>query len=141
MKFVPIVIIIAAAVAASAPVAQPAANYYCPQRLVTFVDRLTDIDGSLSVGINFREYRRLLTRANVAYSRIPFKQLDRGCLSYVGVPAERALRDYTKAHNTWSKCIDELLDCSEGGYYDNIIQRHWRNASRNVSRAVNNLDN
>lgn len=41
-------------------------QYVCPSRLVTFVDALSEIDGSLTVGLNYSEFSALLRRASVA---------------------------------------------------------------------------
>jgi hypothetical protein len=123
-----------------APNGHAASSYYCSPRLTSFVDTLAEIDGTLDVGLNFRTYKTLLTNANVAYARVPWRRTSGGCLSNVGVPAERALNYYAKAHNVWAGCINRLGNCTTG-YVDAQIQRHWRNASANVERAINNLDN
>jgi hypothetical protein len=113
--------------------------WVCPSPVSRFVDSLANIDGQLNVGINFAHYRTAYTRAEVAYSRIPVKQLPYGCLSYVAVPAEKALNAYTVAYNIWSNCISTPGCNLRSTGVNRRLQFRWSVAHRNLKAAENNL--
>lgn len=123
--------------AASSP-ASP--NFYCPPQIVKLVDAVVEIQVAVVVGLSFKEYKALLKKATVAAIRVPRSQTGGRCGAYVAVPALRALTNYAKAYKVWARCIAELGSCTTGSV-NALIQRHWANASVNVRRAVNNLDN
>ena len=110
----------------------------CPRTIHRFVDALTEVDGRLDLGIDFNEYRGLISKAHVAYARIPWSQIADPCLSSVGVPSEKAMNEYTVAYNIWAKCI-AALNCGRGAAADRQMQFRWRRARQNLQRAVANL--
>lgn len=122
-----------------------ASAYYCNVHLSHFVDVLANIDGQLDVGMSYREYRAAYRQAIVAYKRIPWTQVSGGCLSGVGVPAERALNEYRVALNLWANCLSrEFRDSSCDPNSADINRRlnvQWHMAHRNLSTAENNLAN
>jgi hypothetical protein len=116
----------------------------CPPQYRAFVNALTVIDGGLSVGLNHASYVNYLTKAQIAYNQTPFKSAPIMCVALIGVPAERALNDYVKANTSWAACLSRVAlsarsDCQSGPGYRSR-QAYWSDASKNISKAVNNLD-
>ena len=110
----------------------------CSVRVIALVDALSEIDGSLDVGVNIGEYRSAVTRASVAYAKVAWKKESASCVSRVGIFAERALNKYRAAYSVWSTCIDNLQqsDCTAGSVGEQV-QRAWANAHANLQRAAN----
>ena len=116
----------------------------CPPQYRAFVNALTVIDGRLSLGVTHASYEDFLAKAQIAYNQTPFKSAPITCVALIGVPAERALNDYIKANNSWAACLSRVAlsarsNCQSGPGYGSR-QVYWRDASKNISKAVNNLD-
>ena len=132
-------VITAGALASPAPTHAAGTAWACPPTVSRFVDALANIDGQLNVGINFATYRAAYTRAQVAYARMPVRQLPYGCLNYVAVPAEKALNAYTVAYNIWSKCIATYGCDIHAAGVNRRLQFRWSLAHRSLQTAENNL--
>jgi hypothetical protein len=116
-------------------------EYVCSLRLVALVDALSEIDGSLDVGLNYSEFTALVRRTSVAYARVRWNVVTGGCLGVVAVSAERAFNKYLNARKIWGNCLaSAALNCTSGSVGAQL-QRHWSSAHTNLRRAVNNLDN
>jgi len=105
-------------------------NLYCSYQLRGLVNALTEIDGRLNSGINLPTYSAYLGNAEAAYSKVPWGRTYGSCLTYVGLPAQRALNYYGYASNIWMCWSNQCYQAR---------QRDWANASANVARAVNAL--
>ena len=116
----------------------------CPPQYRALVNALTVIDGRLSLGLNHTNYESYLVKAQIAYNQTPFKSAPITCVALIGVPAERALNDYIKANNSWSACLSRVAlsaqsSCQSGPGYGSR-RLYWSDASKNISKAVNNLE-
>jgi hypothetical protein len=116
----------------------------CPPQYRAFVNALTVIDGRLTIGLNHASYANYLAKAQIAYNQTPFKSAPISCVALIGVPAERALNDYVKANNSWAACLSRVAlstktNCQSGpGYASRRF--YWSDASKNITKAVNNLE-
>ena len=68
--------------------------------------RLTQLDSRLSVGLPFAEYSDAVGSAKVAYDKLlrdakSHGGLSEACINKVGIPLEKALNAYMKAHRVW----------------------------------------
>jgi hypothetical protein len=119
------------------------ASLSCPHQLVNLVNSLSEIDGQMDIGLTFAQYKSHLATTHVAYARVAWNSMPYTCLTSAGVPAERAMNEYTAAYNSWAQCVQKvvsgvLANCSSGpGYL--FRERQWRLAHSNVQRAVNAL--
>jgi hypothetical protein len=89
-------------------------------------------------------YENYLAKAQIAYSQTPFTSAPITCVALIGVPPERALNDYVKGNTSWAACLSRVAlsaqsNCQSGPGYG-ARRVYWSDASKNVSKAVNNLD-
>jgi hypothetical protein len=125
------------------PSADGASKVACSREIYGLVDALTEIDSRLDTGLNYAEYEKYLTKANVAYGRVRWKTQNPTCVLLVGVRAENALNAYFKAFETWTACINKIrsgqLKACDLPASSNARHYQWRIASANLARANNNL--
>jgi hypothetical protein len=127
----------------------------CPRTVKVLVNKVSDIDARLDIGVTLSRYEELVSGANVALGRIAIRSLSSTCISRVGTPAENALNSYKDAYRSWLKCREwyespEVQTGIEWGYkpptcergpghgYE-LRQRLWSSAHLNVRRALETL--
>jgi hypothetical protein len=139
-RVLPLAVAIIAAMCATtvAEARETRSHAVCSARVNALVDTLTELEGRVAVGLNFRQYKEQVSRVRVAYARVNWRRTETACVLYVGAPAIRAMNAYLRGYNSWAICIQRLTCNSPAS--DATIQRAWRNAAANVDRAVNNLD-
>lgn len=99
-------------------------------------DRAQELDSRLHIGLSYDEYTDKVGDLKVAYDQVDFDSADADqldCLTAVGLPAEQALNQYTRAASAWSKCFDDV-DCSNDSVKP-TWQRHWAQATRKTNAA------
>jgi hypothetical protein len=103
--------------------------------------RLTELDSRLSVGLPFADYSRAVGSAKVAYDKLlrdakAHGGVSEACINKVGIPLEKALNAYMKAHQVWDDCL-ATYSCSfdKGSPALEKAQVSWAKASRLISRA------
>jgi hypothetical protein len=116
--------------------AQQKANE-CEDQLGGFLTELEDLNSRLSVGLAYAAYSRHVGDIQVAYDQVQFKELDFGCLTNVGVTAEKALRSYAQADDTWNNCLTDF-GCDTDSI-DPELQDRWSSASAGIDLARNGL--
>ncbi len=121
--------VIACTISVRADARAVGATTYCPPQLVALVNSLSEIDGQMTIGLSFAQYKQYVATTHVAYARVAWNSVPYGCLTSVGVPAERAMNAYTAAYSSWAQCIQKIYgglvaDCTSGPGYS-FRQRQW----------------
>lgn len=109
----------------------------CRRQLGKLLNALTTLNGRLGVGLNYATYFEEVGEANVAYQKIPFKQLSLECMGKVGVPSEKALNRYVDAADIWDECFEDLY--CDNDAVDEKLNREWLKAGRLVAQARRGL--
>lgn len=107
----------------------------CARQTAPLFEALAQIDSRLSVGMDYGEYGDRLGDVQVAYDRLPIRQMDRACVAKVGIPLERAFNSYNKAAGVWDRCIDDYYCDFDSGPEIATARRHWSDAEGNIRRA------
>lgn len=105
----------------------------CQTQLGSFVASMDSLRRRLAVGVTFDQYVAEVRGIGSTYRKIPTEQVEIGCLSSVGTPAERAFNRYIEAANDWGECVSEA-GCSSATV-EPVLQRRWRIASHFLSAA------
>lgn len=103
------------------------------------LDELAELDSRLDIGLSYVNYSEKVADVRVAYDRIEFEELELECVSRVGVHAETALNEYTKAVSRWGDCI-ESPSCSVDDDAQPAMQKRWSRAGRLRRKAERGLD-
>lgn len=110
----------------------------CDAQLGDLVKAEQELSSRLDVGLNYRDYGDQVGNVSVAYNAVDFKALhDMGCLSAVGLPAEKAFNYFIKAQTVWQDCFDDMY-CSTDSI-DPKLQNRWVIASRKADEAKQGL--
>jgi hypothetical protein len=110
----------------------------CEAELDPLVSALSELGSRLDVGLNYEEYTDQVGDLKVAYDQVDWKdQTDLDCVQGVGLPAEKALNQYTRALNTWTRCFDDI-DCDNDSITPSLRKR-WATASRRTDDAKEGL--
>lgn len=105
----------------------------CQTQLGSFVASMDSLRRRLAVGVTYDQYVAEVRGIRSTYRKIPTEQVEIGCLSAVGTPAERAFNRYIEAANDWGECVSEAGCSSET--VEPVLQRRWRIASHFLSAA------
>jgi hypothetical protein len=105
----------------------------CQTQLGSFVASMDSLRRRLAVGVTYDQYVAEVRGIRSTYRKIPTEQVEIGCLSSVGTPAERAFNRYIEAANDWGECVSEAGCSSET--VEPVLQWRWRIASHFVSAA------
>jgi hypothetical protein len=111
----------------------------CHQQLDGLVDVLSELDSRLDIGMNYHDYTDRVGDVKVAYDAVPFEELagDFDCVSSVGMPAETAVNEYTKAADRWDRCFDDYA-CDVDAIEPSLRVR-WDKATSAVKKAKSGL--
>lgn len=110
----------------------------CLDEISPIVTAEQEVNGRLSVGVSYDEYRRLLGRVGVTYDRINVDALSPECLDEAGVPVEKAFNAHSKAENAWNNCLADY-NCDVDSI-DPQLQRNWAQAGRLADGAADYLN-
>ncbi len=77
----------------------------CQQQIAGLLAALDTIRGRLVAELEYPEYVREVRRLEAAYARTRLAGLPRDCLRGPASIAERAVNDYVRAANTWTRCV------------------------------------
>lgn len=109
----------------------------CRDQLSGLLAGLKELESRIQIGMSYDEYTDQVADVNVAYNQVPFGQLDFGCVSKTGMPAEEALNSYADAADTWSECFSDF-DCSLDSI-DPELQKDWNRAGSQLDDAQSGL--
>jgi predicted small lipoprotein YifL len=113
---------------------RPAApNGRCQTQVGAFLGAMEVLRRNLVVGLSYEQYVAEMKTIRRAYEAIPTDRVALGCLQAAGTPGESGLNQYIAAGNAWTGCV-ETPGC-ESASIEAELQRHWRTASRELSKA------
>jgi hypothetical protein len=110
----------------------------CQSQLGSFVASMDSLRRRLAVGVTYDQYVAEVRGIHSTYKKIPIEQVEIGCLSAVGEPAEKAFNRYIEAANDWGDCVSEA-GCSSATV-EPVLQRRWRIASHFLTGADEGLN-
>jgi hypothetical protein len=110
----------------------------CQSQLGSFVASMDSLRRRLAVGVTYDQYVAEVEGIHSTYRKIPIDQVEIGCLSAVGEPAEKAFNRYIEAANEWGDCVSET-GCSSTTV-EPVLQRRWRIASHFLTEADEGLN-
>lgn len=109
----------------------------CQQMVAPLVGKLEGLESILNtVGLTYANYGEEVSGIAVAYGEINPGRLGLKCLG-PGTKAERAVRAYIEAHDTWQVCIEDLYCDTDS--IDEDLQSEWLTASLNIERSRRQL--
>ena len=109
----------------------------CSGQTSAYVKAEARLAGTLNVGLNFKEYSKLLSDVSVAYQEVPFKKMTLNCLN-AAIGAEDALKAFESANTTWETCQQET-ECSQESIKPKL-QKEWATATADYERAKESLE-
>jgi hypothetical protein len=110
----------------------------CVESMDAFRSKVKELDGRLSVGLDFGDYSQQVGDAAAAYSQSDFEGGGVDCLTTVGLPLENALRQYQKSYNVWQECFEDYT--CEVDSIESTLRQHWDMASTNIIKSDSALD-
>ncbi|HEX2393333.1 MAG TPA: hypothetical protein VHI77_10500 [Solirubrobacterales bacterium] len=119
------------------PNARPAST--CETELSAFLGTLGRLRRRLVAGLTYEQYVSEIEAIRSAYGAVPLKELDVGCLTAAGGPAEASFNTYIEAGNDWGRCVG-APGC-EAVTVEPVLQRKWRAAAKALSEAQAGLAN
>jgi hypothetical protein len=108
----------------------------CGAQLGGLLRSMDTLRTRLAIGLTYESYLHRVNGLRATYDEVPVGRLSLNCLS-TGAPAERALNEYIAAANLWGDCL-ATPGCDTGNV-EPKLQRHWKIASRYLSRAQRSL--
>ena len=129
----------ATASANAAKQAKATAQYEkCQTQVGPLMHAEQNLDSHLTVGMNYHDYGMAVGDVQAAYDQTPIHQMDFACLSTAGVRLEKALNEYVKASNAWSRCFSDI-NCSNDQVKP-TLQKHWASATGFIAQAKTQLE-
>jgi hypothetical protein len=96
----------------------------CQQQIAGLLAALDTIRGRLVNELEYPEYVREVRRLQTAYARTRLAGLPRDCLRGPAATAERAVNDYVRAANTWTRCVADR-GCPPESARPRVEKRWW----------------
>jgi hypothetical protein len=110
----------------------------CHAQVDPLLTELNGLNARLSVGLTYSDYSSKVGDIAVVYDRLDAARLDGECVA-IALDAEKSFRQYARAQDMWSNCIQSVGCKTDGPVFGPRLQQRWADAGDFLDKANNAL--
>lgn len=114
----------------------------CVKATKPLADALGIVNSRVSVGLNIQDYSTVVGDAKVKADAVQAQvdTLPKACVTKVGVPLATAMGNHIGVLQVWNSCVQTSFCTMSAGQAQEISQKNWKQAVRQVKRAQVGLE-